>query len=153
MTRQCKGMVIKMEELRERLADFLSDKLYQIIVSNPRRKDEAFKIKIRPVVKKDGLCFQETISKGTQVFHENHSAQEMQEKIIAYMEDDFRQLEGSSMDGKLTVLVSKKGKTTVKYQKNEDTASKVKPDMSHNRTKQYILKEGVPVPFLVDLGV
>ena len=27
------------------------------------------------------------------------------------------------------------------------------PDMSHNRTKQYILKEGVPVPFLIDLGV
>ena len=25
--------------------------------------------------------------------------------------------------------------------------------LSHNRVKQYILKEGVPVPFLVDLGV
>ena len=26
-------------------------------------------------------------------------------------------------------------------------------DLSHNRKKQYILEEGVPVPFLQDLGV
>jgi len=25
--------------------------------------------------------------------------------------------------------------------------------LSHNRTKKYVLQEGVPVPFLVDLGV
>ena len=28
-----------------------------------------------------------------------------------------------------------------------------KADMSHNRTKQYLLPEGEPVPFLVKLGV
>lgn len=30
---------------------------------------------------------------------------------------------------------------------------KILPDMSHNRTKQYLLKEGTLVPFLIDLGV
>lgn len=50
-----------MEELRETLSDFLSDRLYQIIISNPRMKEGAFKIKIRPVMVKENICFQETI--------------------------------------------------------------------------------------------
>jgi SAM-dependent methyltransferase len=49
--------------------------------------------------------------------------------------------------------VGKKGTVTVKRKKN--TAVKERPDrdLSHNRTKQYILQEGSPVDFLVGLGV
>ena len=50
-----------------------------------------------------------------------------------------------------TVLVSKKGKVTVK---KKAQTGKIRPaDLSHNRKKQYILEEGTAVPFLVDLGV
>lgn len=142
-----------MEELREKLSLYLSDRLYQIIISNPRKKEGVFKIKIRPVIVKDVLCFQETSWKGTQVFHENYEKAEMLLKIFSYMETGFKQLEAESMDGRLTVLVSKKGTVTVKQQKNKSECLEERPDMSHNRTKKYILKEGVPVPFLIDLGV
>lgn len=142
-----------MKELREALSDFLSDRLYQIIISNPRRKEGAFKIKIRPVMVKENICFQETIWKGTQVFHENYGKDEMLKKVLSYMETDFKQLEGQSMDSRLHVLVSKKGKMTVNLQRNKQMNLTEKPDMSHNRIKKYILKEGVAVPFLVDLGV
>ena len=81
-----------MEELREKLSAVLSDRLYQVIISNPRKKEGAFKIKIRPVMVKGRICFQETISKGTQVFHENHEKDEMLLKILSYMETDFKQL-------------------------------------------------------------
>ena len=50
-----------------------------------------------------------------------------------------------------TVLVSRKGKVTVKRRKRQTAAKKA--DLSHNRKKQYILEEGIPVPFLQDLGV
>ena len=142
-----------MKELREALSDFLSDRLYQIIISNPRRKEGAFKIKIRPVMVKENICFQETIWKGTQVFHENYGKDEMLKKVLSYMETDFKQLEGQSMDSRLHVLVSKRGKMTVNLQRNKQMNLTEKPDMSHNRIKKYILKEGVVVPFLVDLGV
>lgn len=142
-----------MEELREKLSLFLSDRLYQIIISNPRKKEGVFKVKIRPVMVKDVLHFQETAWKGTQVFHENYGKEEMLAGILSYMEKDFKQLEAESMDGRLTVLVSKKGTVTVKQQKSKAECPADKPDMSHNRTKKYILREGVPVPFLVDLGV
>ena len=142
-----------MEELRNRLADFLSERLYQIIISNPRRKEEAFKVKVRPIMMKGSICFQETISRGTQVFHENYEKDGMLDRLVRYMEEDFRQLEAQSMDGKLNVLVSKKGRMTIKQQKADSSQNQMMPDMSHNRSKQYILKEGVPVPFLIDLDV
>lgn len=37
-------------------------------------------------------------------------------------------------------------------QKHHEQKEKVQIQ-AHNRVKQYILKEGVPVPFLIDLGV
>ena len=51
----------------------------------------------------------------------------------------------------ITVLVSKKGKVTVKKKARKEPAKEA--DLSHNRQKRYILEEGTPVPFLVDLGV
>lgn len=141
-----------MEELKNRLSEFLSDRLYQIVISNPRSRESSSKVKVRPVLLKGKIYFQETVTKGTQVFHENFSKEEMHDRIIQYMRDEFKQMEACSMVGKLTALVSKKGKITVKY----SSAGKMRgvlPDMSHNRTKQYLLKEGTPVPFLVDLGI
>lgn len=141
-----------MEELRDRLSGFLSDRLYQIIISNPRSGAEPSKVKVRPIILKGSLYFQETATKGAQVFHENHTAEEMRDRILRYMEEEFRQLEAQCMDGRMTALVSKKGKVTLKYKSSGERGGDV-PDMSHNRTKQYLLKEGTPVPFLVDLGV
>ena len=44
------------EQLKMLLQDTVDNGLYQIILSNPRQKDKAFKIKIRPVVVKQ-LCW------------------------------------------------------------------------------------------------
>lgn len=144
-----------MEELRNRISGLLSDRLYQIIISNPRSRDGITKVKVRPVMVKGEICFQETVTKGTQVFHENCTKEEMLQKILVYMQDTFRQLDAQSMDVRMTALVSKKGKVTVKASKmsEKESGDSKLPDLSHNRTKQYLLKEGIPVPFLVDLGV
>ena len=64
---------------------------------------------------------------------------------------DFRQGEITSAKGKGTVLVSKKGKMTVKFK--QQTRIITQKTLEHNRKKQYLLPEGTPVPFLVDLGV
>ncbi len=147
-----------MEELRKVLYDLLSDKLYQIIISNPRIKESSFKIKFRPVMVKDQLLFQQTVYEGTKVFHENLDRQEVIDRILVCMEKDFKQLEGESTELKVTVLVSKKGKITVKTTDKKRTGEGnrevfMKPDLFHNRIKKYILEEGRAVPFLIDLGV
>lgn len=144
---------ITMSDLQIYLSKLLNEKLYQMIISNPVKKDAVNKIKIRPILMKGVLMFQETRFCGTQVFHQNFCSEEMQTRIVTYMEQDFKQLEAEHMEGNLHVLISKKGKVTLKYQKKQGTNEAVLPVMTHNREKKYILKEGIPVPFLIDLGV
>ena len=97
------------------------------------------------------ICYQASATEGTKIFHKNYT----QEQLIEYLEkeitDHFGQFQarGRRLDG--TVLVSKKGKMTVKTKKHP--VSEPVQIQAHNRVKQYILKEGVPVPFLEDLGV
>ncbi|MCM1126429.1 MAG: SAM-dependent methyltransferase [Lachnospiraceae bacterium] len=141
-----------MEELYNRISGFLSEGLYQIIISNPRNRQQAEKVKIRPVLLKGAVCFQETVTRGTQVFHSNFDKEEMLSRILHYMKEEFKQLEAHGVEGQLTALISKKGRVTVKYSRQSETP-KILPDMSHNRTKRYLLPEGTPVPFLIDLGV
>lgn len=65
--------------------------------------------------------------------------------------EEMKQLQMETRQASVTALVSKKGKVTVKKKARKEPAKKA--DLSHNRQKRYILEEGVPVPFLVDLGV
>ncbi|MBO5474663.1 MAG: SAM-dependent methyltransferase [Lachnospiraceae bacterium] len=145
------------EQLGILLQDTVDSGLYQIVLSNPRKKDGAFKIKIRPVMLKDRLFFQETVYQGTKVFHENYERGDLIAHIENMMHDEFKQCEIEHRTCKAVILVSKKGKMTVK-RKQIDAAETEKESagrlqMTHNRVKRYILEEGIPVPFLVDLGV
>lgn len=145
------------EALRTLLQDTVNDGLYRITISNPRKKDKAFKVKIRPVMVKGTILYQETVYEGSKVFHENRTDENMAGRIEELLAQDFRQCEIEHRSCRATVLVSKKGKITVNRKKtgNNGTESEETGQirMAHNRPKKYILEEGIPVPFLVDLGV
>jgi SAM-dependent methyltransferase len=102
---------------------------------------------------KGELKFQETLYRGTQVFHTNYPAEEMRDRLTDYMTDLFKQAQVDGAEESVTVLVGKKGTVTVKRKKNTAAKEKKERDLSHNRAKEYILKEGTPVDFLVGLGV
>ena len=139
-----------MIEIRELCEECIGKDLYQIIISNPQKNSDISKVKIRPIILKNSIVFQVTEYKGAQVFHENYEKQEIIDKIERYLEENFKQMEVTSTTMQATVLVSKKGKVTVKKKKLE---IEKKIDLSHNKAKKYILQEGTIVPFLVDLGV
>lgn len=148
----------EMDELKLLLDSMLNDQLTQIILSNSRNSGHASKIKIRPVLIKGKLYFQETLYRGAQVFHENFKAEEEKVRIMNYLQELFRQGELKALTREAVVLVSKKGKITVKSRiktaaKVERTDDSKSSALSHNRSKQYILKDGQPVDFLVELGV
>ncbi|MCR4692128.1 MAG: SAM-dependent methyltransferase [Lachnospiraceae bacterium] len=154
-----------MEELQQLLKQVLNESLNQIILSNSRDVAQAAKSKIRPVKIGGALKFQETRYQGTKVFHENYDSVEMALKIEKDLRELFRQCEISTDQLDATVLISKKGKSTVKVRRRqgalresrgekETTGEQMAPDrLTHNRTKQYILPEGEPVDFLIGLGV
>ncbi|MBR5596168.1 MAG: SAM-dependent methyltransferase [Lachnospiraceae bacterium] len=139
-----------MTELRSLCEEAVGKDLYQIIISNPNKTSKISKVKIRPIILKDTLVFQATETVGAQVFHQNYEKKELIAKIEEYMQECFKQMELSSTTLQATVLISKKGKITIK---KKQIQSDKKVDLSHNKTKKYILQEGIIVPFLVDLGV
>lgn len=140
-----------MEEIREALDELVTEELYQIILSNPRDKELGSKVKIRPVLIKGELYYQETLYIGTKVFHANYRREDIIVRIVEYFENNFKQGEISGTDATATVLISKKGKVTIN--KKCVVEKMVKNPMQHNRVKKYILEEGKPVDFLVGLGV
>ena len=145
------------EELTALLRETVDGGLYQVILSNPREKDKAFKIKVRPVLVKGNILFQKTTYEGTKVFHENLEGEEMIRQMKQMLASGFKQCEIEHRLYKAVVLVSKKGKMTIKRKRTENTETEPeevrKLQLAHNRVKKYILEEGIPVPFLVDLGV
>lgn len=139
-----------MEEIRRLLAENLNDMFIHAVLSNPRTREGWSKVKARPVLIKGVRMVQLEMFRGNQAFHQNVGMEEAGKAIAGLMES-MKQMQLETTEALYTVLISKKGKVTVKRktQKKEPISA----DMSHNRKKQYILREGVPVPFLTDLGV
>lgn len=137
--------------LRQILEFCLDKDLERILLTNPVDASTFSKTKIRPLLLKGELIFQAEEQRGKQAFHKNLNIDE----AILYVENclahDFRQGEITSAKGKGTVLVSKKGKLTVKFKQQARIITQ--KTLEHNRKKQYLLPEGTPIPFLVDLGV
>ncbi len=140
-----------MKTLKDYLDEQINEQLIQAVLSGRRGGEGPSKVKIRPVKLREGIFYQASATEGTKVLHRNYSRQEMIDYLEESLEKGFGQLQttGQCLDG--TVLVSKKGKMTIKAKKHAPAAPV--QIMAHNRVKNYILKEGMPVPFLLDLGV
>ena len=139
-----------MDEILRLLPEILNIDFIRGTISNPRDKEGIIKIRVRPLEKKGELYFQLESFTKTQAFHENLTAEDACRKNAGVMER-FGQMQIETVGEECTVLVSKKGKVTVRRKKRKTEARPA--DRSHNRKKHYILEEGVPVPFLRDLGV
>lgn len=163
-------------KLDETFAFFLNEKLERIILSNPRTRDGYVKLILRPLILQGELRFQAEELTEKQAFHKNMGAGEAAEYLKEQLSKLYRNGEIFSLLGSGTILVGKKGTVTVKIKKkaggssaDQKTAAekiqavrKKTADISpedlarlsrHNRAKHYVLPEGTPVPFLVDLGV
>lgn len=141
-----------MKELRELLLAYLDERLLQIVVSGPRGEAQASRLRVRPVQIKGRLLFQVTRTVGPQELHENYDKETLIDRLQEWILD-YRQLQLEHSCAAGTVLVSKKGKLTVKVKKKEKPELMRPVSLAHNRKKQYILEPGEPVEFLVDLGV
>lgn len=139
---------------------YINEKLEQVILSNSTDPDRIKKVKIRPVLIKGDVLFQITEYCGQKVLHQNATRTEVLEKLEEWFTGLFKQAQISAKDASVTILVSKKGKATIKIKNKTQKEDSIEWDplkpvgiASHNRVKQYILKEGVGVPFLIDLGI
>ena len=148
-----------MSDLQSLFTDCLNETLIRVILSNPSSKDGVIKICARPMLKNKSLLFQIEEYTKTQVFHKNLTAGDAGSYLTGKLSSDtssqtasFKNALVETQSFTANVLVSKKGTITIKKKMNA-SAKQPKISLSHIRKKKYILEEGIPVPFLIDLGV
>lgn len=148
-----------MSDLQSLFTDCLNETLIRVILSNPSSKDGVIKICARPMLKNKSLLFQIEEYTKTQVFHKNLTAGDASSYLTGKLSSDtssqtasFKNALVETQSFTANVLVSKKGTITIKKKMNA-SPKQTKISLSHNRKKKYILEEGIPVPFLIDLGV
>lgn len=148
-----------MSDLQSLFTDCLNETLIRVILSNPSSKDGVIKICARPMLKNKSLLFQIEEYTKTQVFHKNLTAGDAGSYLTGKLSSDtssqtasFKNALVETQSFTANVLVSKKGTITIKKKVNA-SVKQPKISLSHNRKKKYILEEGIPVPFLIDLGV
>lgn len=141
-----------MQNVKELINQAVRDGIFlQATLSSPRRKDPgmASKVKVKPVLLKGEKHLQFTYTVGTKVLHENLPPEEAGTKLLSLMEELFKQGLMQTEEADYQIFMDKKGQASVLTK----APTKPRVQLEHNRKKAYILKEGTPIPFLVELGV
>lgn len=151
----------KQDSGKDELAAYLAETvkqglLLQATFSQPRSKgaDAARKIAVRPVRLRNALHYQFERQVGNKALHGNLPPDEAAAEMARLLADDFRQALFKTADADVQVLVSKKGKPALlRRPPTSKAGAPAAAAQAHNRTKSYVLPEGEPIPFLVELGV
>lgn len=125
-------------------------KLIKIIFAGKRRKSlEYKKITLRPVTIKGELMYQAEYHFDKKVTHENipyYEGIDFAQRIIA---EDFKQINILTENEDIQILAAKPEKPKI----TRHTASRSAADTEHNRRKHYLIEDGTPCDFLIELGV
>lgn len=141
-----------MEQLKSILETLLANQtLHSAVLSQVRTSPDegCTKVSIKPVQLRGEWMVQFVYHYANKVTHLNTAQTEALSKILDLLENNFRQALIRATDAEYHVMISKKHKVSIKKHAKQH----VPADLSHNRKKQYVLDEGVPAAFLVELGI
>lgn len=140
-----------MDKLNQLIEEINWTNVASAIISDKKNKElEISKIKLRSVQIKDTIYVQVTEYIDKKVIHTNVEIEDIGMYVKERLEHDFKQAQIETSSAMYNVLISKKGQVTVK---KKSLQTEKMPILMHNRTKEYIIKEGEPVDFLIELGV
>ena len=151
--------MMEKNEIRELFERFVMEQPLSAVLSGQQEKNDFLKVKVRPILSGGKVLIQAEEFRGKQAFHKNLELKEASSYLTDLMEHSFKQAQVETEGWTGQLLVSKKGKASVKIKKKTETVQNSaleaawKKGLSHNRKKRYIIEEGTAVPFLVDLGV
>jgi hypothetical protein len=134
--------------LVQRLVDEAS--LTGATLSRPRRSDpsRASRVTVAPVTLGDALRYRFTAHFATRATDENLAPDAAASRLVQLLETEFRQGLLQATDADWQVLAAGAKANILRRPPTRPTAA-----LAHDRTKRRILPEGVPAPFLVELGV
>ena len=139
-----------MEDLKKSIKEISNEEIIRIVISNKMNKENEYnKINISLKEKNNKEYYQIEKFTDKQVFHENIDKNDLEVKLLEFMQD-YKQLAAWSANNNFDLKISKKGKVFLGKKKSDNINLLNK---SHNKEKNYILKEGMIIQPLIDLGV
>ena len=122
---------------------FTNGALLRAVLSKPRTAELPRKVTVEPIGRQGATSFQFTTQLDDRATHENLAAAEARERLGILL-TDYRQGLLQTVDADWQLLGGKVLRRP---------ATRTTSDHRHDRRKRYLLAEGIPVPFLVELGV
>ena len=140
-----------MEDLKNVIDEIIKEDIIKLVVSNKINKNAEYN-KITFIFKEttDKQYYQIEKYTDKQVFHENIDGAFLGEKVLEYVPSSYKQISAWSNTTTFELKISKKGKFLLNKKKS-DNANIV--NKNHNKEKNYILKEGMIIEPLIDLGI
>lgn len=123
-----------------------TENFLQCVLSSPKSSATPPKISVRQLLLKGKTAFQFSYH-SKNILHRNVAPEECR-TLLLELAPQYKQALFTTEKERIQVLQSKKGAVTLLRKK--ETGLKMH---AHNRNKNHLLKEGTPVPFLVELGV
>lgn len=125
------------------------NELIQAVISSPREKHSPQKVMIKPLLLKKKEVYQLSYQYAQKILHENKSSKEFLSVFLNLLKS-YKQILICCVNADFHILISKKGELKILKKPPSKKALSVP---LHNRQKNYLLKEGTVIPFLVELGV
>ncbi|MBZ9636316.1 class I SAM-dependent methyltransferase [Clostridium sp. FP1] len=140
-----------MKELINAIHKIMQQEIIKLVISNKMNVDVPYN-KITFVLKENDAKQYYQIEKSTdkQVFHENIDMDILEEKLLEYVSSNYKQVDAWSNAATFELKISKKGKVHLGMKKSDNVKLVNK---EHNKEKNYILKEGMIIEPLIDLGI
>ena len=128
---------------------FSETKILRLIFSNPYKKDKdsLVKVTVAPFETNDEIKYQFTYHFENRVAHSNLIISDSIDETIALITNIFKQVLINTSEKEYHILSNKSGKINI-IERNMQVAHK-EMKLTHNREKQYIIKDNKVVPFLV----
>ncbi|SFC28224.1 class I SAM-dependent methyltransferase [Clostridium uliginosum] len=140
-----------MEDLNKAINEIVQQDIIKLVISSKMNKDVQYN-KITFLLKENNKKQYYQIEKYTdkQVFHENIDTDILEEKLLEVVSSSYKQVSAWSNTATFELKISKKGKVLFSKKKSDNIKLVNK---GHNKEKNYILKEGMIIEPLIDLGV
>ena len=139
-----------MAKISEELLASLPE-LTKAVFSQPVDKADSQKHSLRPVTLKGQRLYQLESFRDNKAFHQNLTEEALEACVRENLEGKYRQVLIVTEAESRQYILRRDGS----YKRTAAQAAVPRPggEQAHNREKDYILREGEPIPALVDLGV
>ncbi|MEZ6060133.1 MAG: SAM-dependent methyltransferase [Planctomycetaceae bacterium] len=147
------------DELKRLIGDCVAaDELKKAVFSRPAdRSSQVSRVDVRPILLKGRRTYQFASRTGNQEVHQNLLPEQAAGELMELASGRFRDITIHTTTAVWFGRRSRKGVCSLKQQVRTDPPAGQSDDddslSSHDRRRQYLIPDGVPVPFLVATGI